>query len=161
MFRKGFAGMVLMIFLSMILLGGCGTAQSSNGSQGNGGNGQNGGSGGIAAGNIQTWITVKQKGKDMYFTFHLKNQTKHVKTFHFMTGQRFDYIIKNEQGDKIKQYSHNQMFTQMVGQQKLKQAEELTYKDKVSGLSPGKYTITFWLTAKSEQPKATKTFEVK
>lgn len=160
MFGKGSLGMVLMIFLSFGLLGGCGTAQSGGGSHSDGG--QNGGSGGgFAAGSIQTWITDKQQGNTMHFTFHLKNQTEHVKTFHFMTGQRFDYIIKNAKGEKIKQYSHNRMFTQMVGQQKLKQAEELTYDEKVSGLSPGKYTITFWLAAKNEQPKATKSFQVK
>lgn len=150
--------MVILVFLSFSLLGGCGQSQSADHPKGHG---QNHGNGGFAAGEIQTWITYKQQDSKLHFTFHLKNQTEQVKTFHFNTGQRYDFVIKNDQGKKILQYSDDKMFTQMVGQETLKQAEELTYDAEVSDLEKGHYTITFWLTAKNEQPRASKSFQVK
>lgn len=156
---KRFFGVVVMFLLSFSLLGGCSGSQSDDGSSGN--NGKNKGNGGIAAGGIQTWVEYEQNGDTIVFKFHLKNQTENVKTFHFNTGQRFDFIIKNEQEEKVVQYSEGKLFTQAVGTEKMKQAEELDYKTKVTGLAEGKYTVTFWLTAKEEQPKASLTFQVK
>ncbi|HEX7064019.1 MAG TPA: BsuPI-related putative proteinase inhibitor [Bacillales bacterium] len=155
---KSSIGVMIMILLSFSLLGGCGESQPDDGDQGEGS--KNKGSG-FAAGEIQTWVEYNQKGDTLLFTFHLKNQTENVQTFHFNTGQRFDFIIKNNQDEKVVQYSEGRMFTQAIGTEKLKQAEELTYKTKVTGLAPGQYTVTFWLAAKEEQPKATLTFTVK
>ncbi|HEU5140069.1 MAG TPA: BsuPI-related putative proteinase inhibitor [Bacillales bacterium] len=156
---KSSIGVMIMIFLSFSFLGGCGDSQSNNGGQKN--SGQGNGNGGFAAGEIQTWVEYDQNGDTLLFTFHLKNQTESVETYHFSTGQRFDFIIKNNQDEKVTQYSEGRMFTQALGTEKMKQAEELTYKTKVTGLAEGEYTVTFWLTAKEEQPKASLTFTVK
>ncbi|HET7628531.1 MAG TPA: BsuPI-related putative proteinase inhibitor, partial [Bacillales bacterium] len=122
-----------MLLLAFSFLGGCGqSAKSGNadGSTGTTSGGSQSGSG-FAAGEIQTWIDWNQQGDTVKFTFHLKNQTEHVQTFTFPTGQRFDFVIKNEQGQKVKQYSEGRMFTQMVGEVTLKQAEEISYDAEV------------------------------
>jgi hypothetical protein len=150
--------MTLYCIYAMVfgLLSGCGTSDSS-GDQKNTSQHQGGG---IVAGKIETWIDHEQQGDTIHFTFHLKNQTEHVKTYHFNTGQRFDFVIKDEQGKVVKRFSEGKMFTQVLGEETLKQGDTLTYQAKVSGLRQGKYTVRFWLTAKEEQPEATLTFKV-
>ncbi|MDY0395511.1 BsuPI-related putative proteinase inhibitor [Virgibacillus halophilus] len=111
-------------------------------------------------GKIQTRVSSKQDDGTVHFVFHLKNESGKEKTFHFNTGQRFDFIIKDSQGKKIKQYSKGRIFTQALGEEKVKKGEELTYKAKIADLPKGKYTVTFWLTAQKEDLKASRTFEV-
>lgn len=139
------------------LLSGCGTSDSSGNHTKNGNHNQGGG---IVAGKIETWIDYEQQGDGVHFTFHLKNQTEHMKTYHFNTGQRFDFVIKDDQGKVVKRFSEGKMFTQVLGEETLKQGDTLTYQAKVSGLREGKYTVRFWLTAKEEQPEASLTFKV-
>lgn len=118
-------------------------------------------SGGIAAGNVEPTLTYDQQEKDSIFHFQLKNQTEHIVTYHFPTSQRFDYVIKTADGIIVKQFSKNHLFTQVLGGLKLKQAETADFTATVSGLKPGQYTISFWLTAKEDQPKVKLSFTIK
>lgn len=117
--------------------------------------------GGIAAGSVEPTLTYEQKNGTAIFHFKLKNQTERVVTYHFTTSQRYDYKIETTDGELVKQYSKDRMFTQVLGDLKLKQAEEADFTSKVSDLSPGKYKITFWLTAKEDGPQASLNFTVK
>lgn len=139
-----------------LIIGGCSQSQSGD----NKGNDDHEGSEGNMTGNMETSIDYNQKDSTLYFQFHLKNQTDQAKTYHFNTGQRFDYVIKNEQGEKVKRFSEGMMFTQALGEETLQQGETKTYKAKVDDLGPGEYTIEFWITDKEDQSKARATFTV-
>lgn len=140
----------------LLLIGGCSSPQSSDNKE----NDDHEGSKGNVENTIETSIDYSQKGDTIYFQFHLKNQSEKAKTYHFNTGQRFDYVIKNDDGEKVKQFSKGAMFTQVLGEETLKQGAIKTYKAKVADLTPGKYSIEIWLTAKEAQPKARATFTV-
>lgn len=118
--------------------------------------------GGIVAGSMEATLDIKDINKTIKFNFNIKNQTEHVVTYHFNTSQTFDYIIKNSEGNVVKQYSKGRMFAQHTSSVNVKQGDTLNYSDTIEGLAKGTYTITIWLTAHdaNPQPKVTKTFEV-
>ena len=149
--------LMLTALLSIGLLGGCGQSHASNGNQGSGG--QNGNKGTVSGG-MQAWIDVKQTGSKVEISLNIKNKTKKEKTIHFNTGKRFDFIVKNSQGNKVYQYSDGKMFNQMAGTETIKPGKALSYKEKVPGLKKGKYTVTFWLATKNKEPKVSRSFQV-
>ena len=65
-------------------------------------------------------------------------------TFNFRNGQRYDFIIENEKGEKVWQWSQEKMFTMALGREILGHDNpEIIYKYNYSGkLKPGSYKIT-------------------
>lgn len=77
-------------------------------------------------------------------TLKIFNYTEEEITFYFNNGQRYDFIIEDEEGSKIWRWSEGRMFAQMLGEEILGPTNTEViyteeYKDK---LSPGYYKIT-------------------
>jgi len=83
-------------------------------------------------------------GEPIIITLKIFNYTEEEITFHFNTGQRYDFIIEDEEGSKIWRWSEEKMFTMVLGEETLGlNNPEITYtaeyRDK---LNPGYYKIT-------------------
>ncbi|MDM5336978.1 BsuPI-related putative proteinase inhibitor [Fictibacillus enclensis] len=165
----------LLILSFTLLLGGCGTTEKNEADKGEpvmgDGNKQEqhkdkpgrDHSGGIVAGAIEPKLSVmEQNTGSTLLRYELKNQTEQIKTFEFTSGKKFDYIVKDESGKKVYQYSHDHMFTQSLSKITLKQGETFTQDIMVKNLPAGTYTIEIWLTAKNEENdyRQKKTFEI-
>lgn len=104
-----------------------------------------GSSGGILAGAVNP--TIEKVDEDTY-RYTLKNQTEQVKTFKFTSGQRFDFSLTNEEDKQAFLFSSVASFTQSMGEETIKQAEELKYEFEIpeADLQPGTYKLEVWLT---------------
>ncbi|PSL41490.1 intracellular proteinase inhibitor BsuPI [Planomicrobium soli] len=104
-----------------------------------------GSTGGILAGEVNP--TVEQVEGDTY-RYTLKNQTEQVKTFQFTSGQRFDFSLTNKNNEQAFLFSSIASFTQSMGEETIKQAEELKYEFDIpeADLEPGTYKLKVWLT---------------
>ncbi|WP_085521141.1 BsuPI-related putative proteinase inhibitor [Tuberibacillus sp. Marseille-P3662] len=154
----------LVCIMSVFILPACGDASMDNPSSKTNPSdnpSQPAQSGGIVAGRVEPSLSYKQSGDGAKVTFSLKNQTEHIVTYHFNTSQRFDYIIKSQDGQIVKQYSKDRMFNQVLGTEKLKQGETMTYHTTIDDLSSGTYTLKFWLVSnESPQPEKSITLQV-
>jgi len=83
-------------------------------------------------------------------TLKIFNYTEEEITFHFNTGQRYDFIIEDEEGSKIWRWSEDKMFTMVLGEEILGPTNpEVIYTAEYKGkLSPGYYKVTGILAAK-------------
>jgi len=89
-------------------------------------------------------------GESIIMTLKLFNYTEEKITFHFNTGQRYDFIIEDEEGSKIWGWSQDMMFTMALGEETLGPTNpEVIYKAEYKGkLSTGYYKVTGILVAK-------------
>ena len=83
-------------------------------------------------------------GEPIKMTLKIFNYTEEDIAFHFNTSQRYDFIIEDEEGNKIWCWSKDMMFAMVLGEETLEPNNpEVTYtaeyKDK---LSPGYYKVT-------------------
>lgn len=95
-----------------------------------------GGKEGIWQGSLEGKLTYDGKGSLIYT---VKNQTEREQMLQFNTGQKYDYIIWNEKGEKVKQYAEGRQFTQALSTESLKQGEEKTYTAPLAPLPKGEY----------------------
>ncbi|TWT25231.1 BsuPI-related putative proteinase inhibitor [Planomicrobium sp. CPCC 101110] len=135
-----------LITLSLMLLGACGTEdQATNEPPAEEPESTDGPSGGILAGAVNP--AIEQVDEDTY-RYTLKNQTEQVKTFNFTSGQRFDFSLANKDDEQAFLFSSVASFTQNMGEESIKQAEELSYEFDIpeADLEPGTYKLEVWLT---------------
>jgi len=83
-------------------------------------------------------------GEPIMMTLKIFNYTEEEIIFHFNTGQRYDFIIEDEEGSKIWRWSQDMMFTMVLGEETLGPTNTeiiytAGYKDK---LNPGYYKVT-------------------
>ncbi|MGO1059675.1 BsuPI-related putative proteinase inhibitor [Planococcus sp. FY231025] len=129
--------------LLALFLAACGTTESANEEP----DLENGSSGGITAGEVVA--TIEQLDDDSY-RYTLKNQTEEAVTFDFTSGQRYDFALYNENDEQVFLFSSVSTYTQALGEETIKQAEELSYEFDVPqlDLAAGTYKIEAWLTPK-------------
>ncbi len=89
-------------------------------------------------------------GEPIIITLKIFNYTEEEITFHFNTGQRYDFIIEDEEGSKIWRWSEDKMFTMVLGEEILGPTNPEViytagYREK---LSPGYYKVTGIFVAK-------------
>ncbi|BAU29034.1 copper amine oxidase-like protein [Aneurinibacillus soli] len=116
-----------------------------------------GGQGGIVAGKLET--VLGYDGADS-LVFSMKNQTEQEQTLTFTSGKKFDYVIWNEKGEQVRQYSKDKMFTAVMSKLVLKQGQEETFTAPLEGLPAGTYKVKFWVTAQGADVSQTITFRV-
>ena len=77
-------------------------------------------------------------------TLKIFNYTKEDIVFHFNTAQRYDFVIEDEEGNKIWHWSKDMMFAMVLGEETLGPTNtEITYTAEYSDkLSSGYYKIT-------------------
>jgi hypothetical protein len=133
----------VLIFLVGIMLVGCGMgAKESVQNQ----NGNTNGSG-IVAGEMVPSLMEKTP---LLYEYQIKNQTEEVVTLEFTSSQRFDYSVQTKDGKEIYLFSSVASFLQALGEEKVKQGEELKYEINLHDLqlAQGEYMLTAWMTPK-------------
>ena len=102
-------------------------------------------------------------GEPITMTLKIFNYTEEEIIFHFNTGQRYDFIIEDEEGSKIWRWSQDMMFAMVLGEEILGPTNpEVTYiaeyKDR---LSPGYYKVTGFFVAQDRPMSGSIIIEVK
>jgi TolA-binding protein len=110
---------------------------------------------------LQPNLQYSQKDGQIEFTFSIKNQIGHLFTYHFSSTQRYDYIIKDANGNILRQLSKEQTFLKLPGSEPIQPNAELIFTELIDSLPKGTYFATFVLLAKEGKPKATLQFEIK
>lgn len=82
-------------------------------------------------------------GEPIIMTLKIFNYTEEEITFHFNTGQRYDFIIEDEKKNKIWRWSEDKMFAMVLGEKTLgPTSTEVIYTAKYRDeLSPGYYKV--------------------
>lgn len=96
-------------------------------------------------------IQEKSENKQLHFEYTIENKTGKTINLTFNSGQKFDYILKDQQGRIIKQDSKGKAYTQAIIEKELKQGARLSYDIYLKDLEPGEYTLEAWLTSSSEK----------
>lgn len=105
---------------------------------------------------VRTDKKIYRSHEPIQITITVKNATKNAVKLTFPTGQRYDIDIRrgsDPKNPKIWQWSHGQMFTQMVSSVSMPSGKTLTFsetyrpgQEQAPVLTPGTYTITATLT---------------
>ncbi|MCA1066322.1 BsuPI-related putative proteinase inhibitor [Rossellomorea sp. AcN35-11] len=147
--------LIILCIILMAGITGCGTAVEENADPEKD---QSSGSGedvsvqkGIVAGEMEPSLTKQESNGQISYTYTVKNQTEHEKTFVFSSGQTIDFELRNDKGEIVYKDSKNKMYTQATQEITLKQAEEFSQMVVLPPVESGTYTLTVWLTAKGEQ----------
>ncbi|WP_462411758.1 BsuPI-related putative proteinase inhibitor [Neobacillus sp. Marseille-QA0830] len=145
---------ILFAALVIGLLAGCGTGNVSNGSTGaNELKAESPKNNDIAAKFHPTIETIEQdNGVNLKYT--VKNISGEAKTLTFTNGLKADYIVYDESGKKVKQFSDGQLSTQAMEDVSLNNNEELTKEFTISDLANGRYKVEVFLNSKEEEAKA-------
>jgi hypothetical protein len=115
---------------------------------------------GIVAGEMEASLTEQSP---FVFQYEVKNQTEEEIKLEFSSSQRFDYSVQTKDGEEIFLFSSVASFLQVIGEERVKQGESLSYEIKLHDLElqKGDYILTAWLTPQEGQKyKATKEFAV-
>ncbi|MCA1031398.1 hypothetical protein LCL95_10205 [Bacillus timonensis] len=83
------------------------------------------------------------------YTYVVKNEGPTNAILTFNTSQRYDYFIRNDEGEKIHQFSDGKMFLQVFQDVIVKPGECLSFDLSLPKLQRGEYSIVVWLTARN------------
>lgn len=128
----------LIVLIAAILLAACGTESDNLPEDPDSG-------GEIIEGEVTS--TIEETGNGTY-RYTVKNDTQEAVTFNFTSGQRYDFTLTDEQGNEVFRMSSVSMYTQALGEEILRQGEQLQYEIQVpeANLEPGTYTLEVWMT---------------
>lgn len=98
-------------------------------------------------------IETKEENGTMIINYKVKNLSGKTQKLTFPSGLEADYIVYDQEGKKIKQYSDEVMSTQAIKELELENNQEITKEFKISELANGTYKIEVFLTAKEEEAK--------
>lgn len=107
----------------------------------------------MQCGSLVPSVTITQEGKILDLHFSIINDSKKPITLQFNTTQTFDYSLTQESKGEIARYSKGKMFGQIVSTLRVQQGEALNYSSTLSGIKPGHYQLTVWLTDQACRPK--------
>jgi hypothetical protein len=145
----------MMIVLLVGLLSACGT-----GNQTNGNNevmkkkvaAENPKQNEIAA-KVHPSIEIKEENNSTIINYKVKNISGGPIKLFFPSGLQADYIVYDEEGKKVKQYSDEVMSTQAITEMTFDDNQEIQNSFTISDLYNGAYKIEVFLTAEEEQAK--------
>jgi hypothetical protein len=145
----------MMIVLLFGLLSACGT-----GNQTNGNNevmkkkvaAENPKQNEIAA-KVHPSIEIKEENNSTIINYKVKNISGGPIKLFFPSGLQADYIVYDEEGKKVKQYSDEVMSTQAITEMTFDDNQEIQNSFTISDLYNGAYKIEVFLTAEEEQAK--------
>lgn len=102
-------------------------------------------------------------GEPITMAIKVFNHTGEEIFFHFNTAQRYDFIIEDEEGNKIWRWSKDRMFAMMLGEEILGPTNtEVIYTAEYKGkLSQGYYKITGIFVAQDRSMSGSIIIEVK
>lgn len=128
----------LMVLIAAMMLAACGTESDNLPEDPDSG-------GEIIEGEVTS--TIEEIGNETY-RYIVKNDTQEAVTFNFTSGQRYDFTLTDEEGIEVFRMSSVSMYTQALGEEILRQGEQLQYDIQVpeANLEPGTYTLEVWMT---------------
>ena len=102
-------------------------------------------------------------GEPIIMTLKIFNYTEEDVAFHFNTSQRYDFIIEDEEGNKIWRWSEGRMFAMMLGEETLglTNSEIIYIAEYTDKLSPGYYKVTGFFVAQDRLMSGSIVVEVK
>ena len=102
-------------------------------------------------------------GEPITMTLKIFNYTEEDIVFQFNSAQRYDFIIKDEEGNEIWRWSKDMMFAMMLGEEVLGPTNpEVTYiGEYTNNLSPGYYKINGIFVAQEKPMSGSIVVEVK
>ena len=111
---------------------------------------------------LSTDQAIYRSGEPIRIIFEVFNYTPTPVRFDFTSGQRYDLVIEDRQGNEVWRWSAGRMFTMALGQETLEPAKpRLTYEAEYTArLEPGRYKIKGLLTDVSRRISATIGMEV-
>ncbi len=145
----------MFIILFVGLLSACGTGNNTNGSSDDvkeENQAENSQQNEITA-KFHPTVETKEEDNSIIINYKVKNLSGVSQKLSFSTGLQADYIIYDEEGKKVKQYSEEVMSTQALTEVTLENNEEIKNGFTISELLNGKYKVEVFLTAKEEQAK--------
>ena len=146
----------MMFFLCLFVLAACGDGQNNSNkvNEGNGGEPVNvqPDKKGVTEGRLKpSLVEAKREGNTYDFEYTVENQTDKSIHLTFNSGQKFDYVLRNEAGEILKRGSEGKFFTQAIIEQDLEAGGRLSFDIQLKDLAPGTYRLEAWLTAGSEE----------
>jgi hypothetical protein len=110
---------------------------------------------------FQNFIEMKEENNAVIINYKVKNVSGEAQKLTFASGLKADFIIYDQQGKKVKQYSDEVSSTQAIQEVVLEKNQELENGFTITDLTNGQYKIEVFLTAKEEQAKIVKDLTVK
>ncbi|MGX6444402.1 BsuPI-related putative proteinase inhibitor [Neobacillus sp. K501] len=110
---------------------------------------------------FQTFIEMKEENNAVIVNYKVKNVSEESQKLTFSSGLKADFIIYDQQGNKVKQFSDEVSSTQAIQEVVLEKDQELENGFTISDLTNGQYKMEVFLTAKEEQAKVVKDLIVK
>jgi hypothetical protein len=98
-------------------------------------------------------IDIKEMDHDMIVRYSVKNTSGKKQTLTFPSGLKADFIVYDQNGNKIKQYSEGVSSTQAVEEVELETNKELIQEFSLADLINGDYKIEVFLTSREEKAK--------
>ncbi len=102
-----------------------------------------------------TWSEPRQG--DTALRFHLRtiSGVAATTTMRFGSTQRYDLVIRDQNGNKVWQYSDGKAFVPVLGQAQAAKYEIVVPLNQLPGgsIAPGAYTVDAWLTTMGDTPR--------
>ncbi|WP_042460615.1 BsuPI-related putative proteinase inhibitor [Neobacillus dielmonensis] len=145
---------VICCALVIGLLTGCGTGNGNEGSAGAKEIKAESPKNNEIAPKFHPTIEATEQNNSVNLNYRVKNISGETKTLTFPNGIKADYIVYDEAGKKVKQFSEDHLSTQAIEKISLKNNEELTKAFTISDLANGRYNVEVFLNAEEEEAKA-------
>ena len=101
-------------------------------------------------------------GEAIDITLTVTNGTDQAVTLEFMSGQRYDLIIRTAENQEVWRWGLTRGFIQMLGSEQLAPGAQKVYNHEFTGdLSPGAYTIVGVLASRNYPLEARSRFTVR
>jgi uncharacterized protein YcfL len=105
------------------------------------------------AAQFHSTIEIKEENNSVIINYKVKNLSGEPQKLSFQNGLQADFIVYDEKGLKVKQYSDEVMSTQAITEVILENNQEIQNSFTISDLYNGRYRIEVFLTAQEEEAK--------
>ncbi|MDQ0970132.1 hypothetical protein QFZ31_000010 [Neobacillus niacini] len=105
------------------------------------------------AAKVHPAIKIKEENNSTIINYKVKNISGGPIKLSFASGLQADYIVYDQHGKKVKQYSEEVMSTQAITEMTFDNNQEIQNSFTISDLYNGAYKIEVFLTAQEEQAK--------
>jgi hypothetical protein len=114
----------------------------------------------VGSGEIVPSVTYTENNGVVEFAFEIKNNADYLVNYYFDTSQRYDYQIRNSDGEIVQSFSKGKTFSKLSGSEPIKPGGFLIYKVSINNLPKGNYTANFVLVATKNPLKASVKFTI-
>lgn len=113
---------------------------------------------GLATANLEVGAVPMEDEGEMEVTFRYLSTVRSERKLQFPTAQEFDFLLRNEAGEVVYQYSNGQEFGPEAHERVIWPG--WTWRVRVPKVAPGKYALEGWITT-AERPAFAASVEVR